>query len=108
MSESTEERYAKALRDELEFLWGDLVEAHRMSRANPPERSMECLGLIERIQTISRLVGPLPPGQVSMPFLLTGLYERVHAEIGVDATVPPEILQRAREYEAESEARLSP
>ena len=102
------ETYAQALRDELKDLRSDLVEDYRMSRANLPENSMGCLGLIDRIQTITRLVGPTPPEQISMPFLLSGLYERVHAEINIDVTVPPEILQKAREYEAESAARLSP
>jgi hypothetical protein len=92
------ETYAQALRDELEHLWNDLVEGYRMSRATPPEQSMECLGLVERIKTITKLVGPLPAEKITMPFLLTGMYERVHAEIGIDASVPPKILQRAREY----------
>lgn len=94
------EVYARALREELGHLWSDLAEAYRMSHTNPPEKSQECQGVIERIWAITDLVGPCPPGRISMPFLLTGMYEKVHAEIGVRATVPEDMLQRAREYMA--------
>lgn len=97
--------YAQALRDELEHLWGDLAEDYRMSRANPPEQSMGCLGRIDRIQAITKLVGPFPPENVPMPFLLTGVYEKVHAQIGIEATVPEDTLRAAREYVAESKRR---
>lgn len=95
-----EEIYAEALRGELVNLWTDLADACRVSRADPPEKSMQCEGLIGRIQRITRLVGPLPAEEVEMPFLLTGMYEKVHAEIGITATVPEETLQAAREYVA--------
>jgi hypothetical protein len=100
------EAYAQALRDELEHLWDDLAEDYRMSRANPPEQSMGCLGRIERIQKITKLVGPCLPEAIPMPFLLDGVYEKVHAEIGITATVPEEMLQRCREYVAESQRRV--
>jgi hypothetical protein len=100
------EVYARALREELEYLWDDFAEDYRMSRANPPEQSMGCLGRIERIQVITRLVGPCPPGNVPMPFLLTGVYEKVHAAIGIEVSVPEETLQAAREYVAESQRRV--
>lgn len=106
MSDS-EETYAQALRDELEHLWDDLAEDYRMSRANPPEQSMGCLGRIERIQAITRLVGPCSPGNVPMPFLLTGMYEKVHAEIGITATVPEETLRAARDYVAEQKRYIA-
>lgn len=97
--------YLKALRDELEHLWDDLAEDYRMSRANPPEQSMGCLGRIDRIQTITKLVGPCPPESVPMPFLLAGVYEKVHAEIGIEATISEDTLRSAREYVAESKRR---
>ncbi|MCW2938477.1 MAG: hypothetical protein JWN00_1462 [Actinomycetia bacterium] len=99
MSEQVE-TYAQALRDELEHLWSDLAEAYRMSRADPPEKSMECENAIARIWAITDHVGPCPPGRISMPFLLTGMYEKVHAQIGIAATVPPKIVEQAREYVA--------
>lgn len=100
------ETYAQALRDELEHLWDDLAEDYRMSRANPPEQSMGCLGRIERIQEITKLVGPCPPENIPMSFLLTGVYERVHSEIGVAAPVSEETLRKAREYVAAAERRI--
>ena len=100
------EVYAQALRNELEHLWGDLAEDYRMSRATPPEQSMGCLGRIGRIQTITKLIGPCPPEKIQMPFLLTGIYEKVHAQIGITATVPEELLRQAREYVAKSQRRV--
>ena len=101
-----DEVYAQALRKELEHLWGDLAEDYRMSRATPPEKSMGCLGRIGRIQTITKLIGPCPPEKIQMPFLLTGMYERVHADIGLTATVPEEMLRHSREYVVESQRRV--
>lgn len=98
------ETYRQALCNELEHLWDDLAEDYRMSRANPPEQSIGCLGRIERIQTITKLVGPCSPGAIPMTFLLTGVYEKVHAEIGITAIVPEETLQAAREYVAKAKA----
>lgn len=96
----------QALRTELEHMWDDLAEDYRMSRATPPEQSMGCESRIERIQTITRLVGPCPPGAIPMAFLLTGLYEKVHAQIGITATIPEDTLRSARKYVAEQKARL--
>jgi hypothetical protein len=101
------EVYRQALRAELELLWDDLADDYRMSRGTPPEESIGCLSRIERIQAITRLVGPCPPGAIPMTFLLTGLYEKVHAQIGITATVPEDTLRSARKYVAEREARLT-
>jgi hypothetical protein len=88
----------KALRHELMYLWCDLDWAYRESRATPPEKSPGCEGLIDRIQRVSRLVGPISPDQVSMPFLLTGMFEQVHAAMGLEVTVPEATLKACREY----------
>jgi hypothetical protein len=92
------ETLAAALRDELACLWDDLAYQYRSSRAQPPENSGGCENLIERIHTITALVGPVPADKISMPFLLTGMYERVHRQIGIVATVPAELLEQARAY----------
>ena len=42
-----------------------------------------------------------------MPFLLTGMYEKVNAEISITTPVPEETLQVAREYVPESQRRVS-
>ena len=94
------ETYRQALRDELVYLWTDLAEAYRWSRATPPETSMGCENLINRIHAITALVGPISSDQIEMPFLLTGMYEQVHAQTGITVTVPKETLQQAREYVA--------
>lgn len=88
----------QVLRWELVLLWADLADAYRTSRAVPPETSTGCENLIDRIHRITRVVGPIPPEHVEMPFLLTGMYERVHAATGVTVTVPDDLLARCREY----------
>lgn len=97
----------RELRRELMYLWCDLDQAYRESRATPPEKSIGCENLIDRIHRVSRLVGPISPDQVSMPFLLTGMYEQVHATMGLEVTVPEETLNTCRQYVARQRARLS-
>lgn len=91
----------QALRWELVSLWSDLGNAYRESRATPPETSGGCEHLIGRIHRITRIVGPVPPGHVGMTFLLTGMYEQVHARAGLAAAVPEDLLRQARDYERE-------
>lgn len=99
------ETYARALREELEYLWGDLAAAYRLSQADPPENSTGCEHLTDRIHAITRLVGPVPAEKIQMPFLLTGMYDQVHAQIAITATVPAETLRAAREYVARDKGR---
>jgi hypothetical protein len=106
MAENELDMLKQALRTELMYLWDDLSKAYADSRATPPERSMGCENVINRIHAITKLVGPLPAREISMPFLLTGMYEKVHAQIGIEATVPEETLRASREYVAEQEAHL--
>lgn len=101
------ELYAQALRDELVNLWSDLAAAYRASRADPREASMGCENLMGRIHTITALVGPVSTDQIEMPFLLTGMYEQVHAEAGITVAVPEETLQQARDYLAKAKGRVS-
>lgn len=86
------------LRDVAVDLWHDLAAAYGESEVVPRETSVACYGLIRRIQDIARVVGPVAPGELEYEMLLTGLYETVHAEIGVDVTVPEELLEAARAY----------
>lgn len=86
------------LRDVMVDLWHDLAQAYRTSEASPRETSIGCHGLIKRIQDIARHVGPVDPGALEYPMVLTGLYETVHAEIGLDVEVPGELLAAARAY----------
>lgn len=88
-----------ALREALEYLWSDLAAAYRYSQATPPERSVGFESLVTRIHTITRLIGPVSPDQIELPFLLTGMYEQVHAAAGIVVTVPGDLLAAARERE---------
>ena len=62
--------------------------------------------MIERIHNVSRVIGPVDPDQVEMWFLLTGMYEKVHSAMGVEATVPEETLERCRRWEAKNAEML--
>ncbi len=74
-----------AVRVELELLWGDLDTAK--GQAINGEWSMRCDSLVERIKDLTRLVGPTPWDCVGLSLLENGTYQRVHAELGVEATV---------------------
>ncbi|MBT2226269.1 hypothetical protein [Nonomuraea sp. NEAU-A123] len=94
------------LRDVAVDLWHDLAAAYGASDCKPRETSVACHGLIKRIQDIARVVGPVAPGDLEYEMLLTGLYETVHAEVGVDVHVPDGLLTAARAYvEAGGELR---
>lgn len=86
------------LRDVMVDLWHDLAAAYAQSNATPRETSVGCHGLIKRIQDIARHVGPVNPGDLEYEMVLTGLYETVHAEIGLEVRIPNELLAAARTY----------
>lgn len=92
-----------ALHDELEQLWNDLFWAIR--DAHNGTWSLWCDNLASRIQTITRLVGPTPPGQISFGLLRegAGVYERLHAEIG--ASIDHGELSRCRAAALDYDAR---
>ncbi|MGW7350920.1 hypothetical protein [Streptomyces sp. NPDC054784] len=79
------ERLEAAAREELVCLWGDLDEARR--RALNGVWSMGCDGLVERIKRLTVLVGPTPWDEIQLPLLEDGVYQRLHAELGVEAPV---------------------
>ena len=72
-----------ALRDELGYLWTDLQAARRSAIRDG--WSMQCDWLVERIKTITPLVGPTPWTELDIELIEDGVYQRIHAEIGVDA-----------------------
>lgn len=74
-----------AMRDELDALWYDLHVARR--DAMNGQWSINCDGLAERIRIFTGLVGPTPWEQIQLPLLETGVYQRLHAEWGVQADV---------------------
>lgn len=72
-----------ALTEELSYLWTDLQTARR--DAINGQWSMHCDWLVERIKTITPLVGPTPWTELDIQLIEDGVYQRIHAEIGVDA-----------------------
>ena len=93
----------EALREELAQLWNDLSLA--VHYAANGKWSIQCDNLAERIQTITKLVGPTPPEQISFGLLREGVdtYERLHAEIGVG--IDRDELDRCRAAAADYYAR---
>ncbi|WP_431038902.1 hypothetical protein ACQYWQ_29750 [Streptomyces sp. P6-2-1] len=74
-----------ALQEELAHLWRDLDDA-RHGAVNG-YWSMRCDWLVSRIKRITPLVGPTPYQHIQTPLLEQGIYQRVHAELGMPAPV---------------------
>ena len=79
------ERLRGLLREELVSLWTDLEQAIR--RAHNGQWSMECDWFLDRIKTLTQQVGAAPWGLLPITLLESGLYQRIHAELGIDAPV---------------------
>lgn len=77
------ETLRSTLRDELSYLWTDLQTARRAAYRGG--WSMHCEWIAERIKTITPLVGPTPWTELDIELIEDGVYQRIHAEIGVDA-----------------------
>jgi hypothetical protein len=105
MKTSAEEFDAQNLEDaarwELELLWDDLNNARRYA-ANGAW-SMGCDHLVSRIGMFTRLVGPTPWEKIQIPLLEDGTYQRIHAELGVEAEVD---MGRVAETRRRIDARL--
>ena len=96
MDFSREHALNAACIDELHSLWDDLYYA--MNRAMNCTWSIEAEAVKARIQRFTKLVGPTPWEQIQLPLLERGIYQLVHAEIGVDAPVDMDRVKRSREY----------
>lgn len=97
---------AEAIREELVCLWGDLDEARRA--AFNGTWSIRCANLADRIHALTRIVGPVPWGETSFDLVLAGVYEGVHAEIGVRVEVPmDEVRSQHERYQADLRRSLS-
>lgn len=83
-------------REELSSLWRDLDDARH--RAYRGQWSMGCDSLVERIKALTPLVGPTPWDEVQIPLLEDGIYQRVHAELGIEAPVDMGKVAEHREY----------
>lgn len=85
-----------ALREELSCLWTDLQTARR--EAINGTWSMHCDWIEGRIKTITPLVGPTPWTELDIQLIEDGLYQRIHAEIGVAAPYDEEGVRKHREW----------
>ena len=79
------DRLVEVARKELACLWGDLNSARRS--AINGEWSIRCESLVERIKDLTALVGPTPWDEIQLPLLEAGIYQRVHAELGIETPV---------------------
>jgi hypothetical protein len=79
------ERLRGLLREELVHVWTDLEQAIR--RAHDGQWSMECDWFLDRIKTLTQQVGPARWEELPITLLESGLYQRTHAELGIDAPV---------------------
>ena len=77
------EKLEAVAREELACLWGDLDEARRS--AINGSWSVRCDSLEERIKDLARVVGPTPWERIQIPLLELGIYQRIHADLGIDA-----------------------
>jgi hypothetical protein len=99
----TVEQLTEAIREELTSLWYDLYEA--INRAIRCTWSMEALSVKDRIQALTKLVGPTSWESIQLPLVESGIYQQVHAEIDVDAPVDTRLVAEARKYIDEWRAR---
>lgn len=93
-------RLEEVAREELACLWGDLNEARRS--AINGEWSIKCDNLTERIKDLTKILGPTPWDEIQIPLLEAGVYQRIHAELGIDV---PEVRPDMEEV-ADIRARL--
>lgn len=88
------EKLEAVARTELACLWGDLEVARQY--AHNGEWSVTCDGLVERIKDLTQVIGPTPWGQIQIPLLELGIYQRVHEELGIDQPeVQPDMVKVA-------------
>ncbi|MGW0731679.1 hypothetical protein [Streptomyces sp. NPDC002851] len=88
------EALREALREELNNLWDDLSSAR--DSALKGQWSMRCDFLTDRIKKLTVLVGPTPWRNIDLALVEDGIYQRVHAVLGVEAPVDMEAVAQAR------------
>jgi hypothetical protein len=93
-----------ACREELAYLWTDLEEARCFALA-PGTWSIQCDYLEARIKRLTKLVGPTPWEEIQISLLELGIYQRIHADLGVAAPVDMERVAQTRARLDEMAAR---
>lgn len=98
------ETLREAIREELDSLWSDL-DATR-NDALRGRWSIRCNDLTDRIKKLTLLVGPTPWRNVELSLLEDGVYQHVHAELGVEAPVDMAAVAQSRARLDEDRVRL--
>lgn len=94
-------------RDELEALWEDLADA--VDTAIGGGWSIRCGALADRIRRLTLLVGPTRWRAVPISLLTSGVYQRLHDEMGI--VVRPDMAvvdQIVRDHTSRAAPRPSP
>lgn len=86
----------EAVREELVLLWDDLHEAR--SYAINGEWSIRCDSLVDRIKTLTPLLGPTPWGEIQIRLIEDGIYQRVNAEMGIEVAPDMAKIAELRAY----------
>jgi hypothetical protein len=81
-----------AVQEELADLWADLDAAVR--EALNGSWSIGCQNIADRIMRLTPLVGPTPWGQVQVPLLLSGTYQRLTSAMGCRVEVSMDEVHR--------------
>jgi hypothetical protein len=76
------DRLEEGAREELAYLWSDLSNA-RHSAING-SWSIACDSIMHRIKALTTLVGPTPWDEIKIELLEAGIYQRIHAELGIE------------------------
>lgn len=97
------DRLVEVARGELAYLWYDLHEARRYAYSG--EWSMKCDSLVERIKDLTPLVGPTPWDEIQIPLLEAGIYQRVHAELGINIPEVQPDMAKVSEMRARMDAQ---
>lgn len=82
MTEPTRDALIEACREELECLWSDLSLAQQ--HAINGVWSIQCEQVQHRIETLTKLVGPTRWEAVQWDLLESGVYQRIHAGLGIE------------------------
>lgn len=86
------EQLKQAVREELADLWGDLHRAQSYSING--RWSIACDNLEERIKNLTPLVGATPWDEIQIRLLENGVYQRIHADLGI--AVQPDMVRVAQ------------
>lgn len=76
------EKILEACREEVANLWHDLRRA--IENGINTNWSIQCEHVADRIEMLTRLVGPTSWEEIPIPLIEDGVYQRLHAEWGIE------------------------